>query len=166
MTTNTEHLIKVSDPAPIANGDIESAFLGAALLDPLVAPLYLDVPPEAFYFQEHQIIWEAMIYLARQGKPVDLTSVRVTILDYKHPDQASCLARLLDVVTGSYSHDFYMSVNIALIAGLSVAFYFITKIVFVGILIAFGAVILANTFVGLYYLLFPDVKDGSGEFLN
>lgn len=57
-------------------------------------------------------------------------------------------------------------INIALIAGLSVAFYFITKIVFVGILIAFGAVILANTFVGLYFLLFPDVKDGSGEFLN
>ena len=57
-------------------------------------------------------------------------------------------------------------INIAIIAGLAVAFYFITKIVFVGILIAFGIAILANTFVGLYYLLFPDVKDGSGEFLN
>ena len=109
MTTNTEHLIKVSDPAPIANGDIEAAFLGAALLDPLVAPLYLDVPSEAFYFQEHQIIWESMLYLSKQGKPVDLTSVRVTILDFKHPDHSGRLTQLLDSTTGAYNHDLYMS---------------------------------------------------------
>ena len=105
----TEHLIKVSDPAPIANGDIEAAFLGAALLDPLIAPLYLDVPSEAFYFQEHQIIWESMLYLAKQGKPVDLTSVRVTILDFKHPDHSGRLTQLLDSTTGAYNHDLYMS---------------------------------------------------------
>lgn len=56
--------------------------------------------------------------------------------------------------------------NIAAIAGLSVAFYFITKIVVAGILIAFGISIFINIVIGLYYLFFPDVKDGSGEFLN
>lgn len=56
-------------------------------------------------------------------------------------------------------------INIAIIAGLSVAFSFITKMIPIGILIGFGIAIVANTFVGLYYLLFPDIKDGSGEFL-
>ena len=60
----------------------------------------------------------------------------------------------------------WLFINLAIIAGLSVAFYFITKHIYAGILIAFAVSIIINSFIGLYYLLFPDVKDGSGEFLN
>ena len=112
------------------------------------------------------------------NETIDITSE----IDINNPEfkdafpRKKKLAFLLFVLLGWTGYPFYYVrkktlfpiwglINIGAIAGLSVAFYFITKIIVVGILIAFGISILVNTFVGLYYLLFPDVKDGSGEFL-
>jgi len=109
MTTSTEHLMKITDPAPIANGDVEAAFLGSALLDPLIAPLYLDVLPEAFYFQDHQIIWESIVSLAKRGQPTTMTACCTEIIDHRHPDMRARIAALVDQVISTCNHDHYMA---------------------------------------------------------
>lgn len=103
----TEHLIKISDPLPIASGDLEATFLGGALLDPLIAPLYLDIPIEAFYYSEHQIIWEAIVSLAKRGKPTTMTACSTEIVDHGHPDMRTRIAALVDQVVSTVNHDHY-----------------------------------------------------------
>lgn len=57
------------------------------------------------------------------------------------------------------------AINIVLIVGFSVLFSYVTKMIWLGILIGIGIIELVNICYGLFYLLFPDIKDGSGEFL-
>jgi replicative DNA helicase len=92
----------------IASLEIEAAFLGAALLDPLVPPLYLSVPPSVFYLREHSRIWEAILVLVREGKSVNLTSVRAACSDLGYQDVGTTIVSIMDTTIGSYAHADYM----------------------------------------------------------
>jgi replicative DNA helicase len=56
--------------------DMEQAVLGAALLDKDVILLLLDIlTPESFYSESHRIIFEGIIELYQNNKPVDLLTI-------------------------------------------------------------------------------------------
>ena len=56
--------------------------------------------------------------------------------------------------------------NISFIACVTLLVGLFAHMFWLGAVISCGSVLLFNTGVGLYYLLFPDIKDGSGEFIH
>lgn len=60
--------------------EAEMAVLGAILIDPEVLPLLQElVPPAAFYREAHQRIYQAMLALDRQDRPIDLVAVQAQL---------------------------------------------------------------------------------------
>lgn len=104
-----QDFISVADPAPIANIQAEEAFLGAALLDPVVSPQHLDISPEVFYLEDHKKIWEAMLMVAKKGKFPDLMMTLGVLIDAKHEGFQSKLAYLLEHCISSFNHAEYMA---------------------------------------------------------
>lgn len=100
--------LELIEQKPIANYECEAAFLGAALLDPTIAPQYLDVPTQVFYLSEHQKVWEGILEVCRSGRPVDLTTTAVTLVDLGYADMRGTLANLLDGSFTPGNHDAYM----------------------------------------------------------
>ena len=73
--------------------DVEKSVLGAMLIEREAIPQAIEVlPPEAFYSNKHQKVFEAIMSLFERGNPVDLVTVEEEL---KRRDQ-------LDMVGGSY----------------------------------------------------------------
>ena len=73
--------------------DVEKSVLGAMLIEREAIPQAIEVlPPEAFYSNKHQKVFEAILSLFERGNPVDLVTVEEEL---KRRDQ-------LDMVGGSY----------------------------------------------------------------
>ena len=60
----------------------------------------------------------------------------------------------------------WLAASLVLVAGLSVAFYFITHIIAVAILIGFGIGLIPNAAYGLVIYRKPSFKDGDGNLLK
>src|SRR5574343_1039295 len=59
-----------------ANPDIEGALLGIMLVDPRVINDVLEViTPEAMYKEEHKVVFEAILVLKNDHKPIDMLTV-------------------------------------------------------------------------------------------
>lgn len=90
------------DRTPPQNIDAEQAILGALLLDPeAVHTLPASLRPDDFYHHGHRLIFEAVLQLVDQGRPVDL----VTVTDELRRQEslakaggAAYVASLVDVV--------------------------------------------------------------------
>lgn len=73
--------------------DVEKSVLGAMLIEREAIPQAIEVlPPEAFYSDKHQHIYEAILSLFERGNPVDLVTLTEEL---KRRDQ-------LEAVGGSY----------------------------------------------------------------
>jgi replicative DNA helicase len=61
---------------PPQNRDLEEVVLGALMLDKDALPMVLEVlNAESFYVDAHQHIYQAMLNLFEQSKPVDMLTV-------------------------------------------------------------------------------------------
>ena len=66
------------DSVPPQNLEAEEAVLGGILLDPDAIGRVADVlQPEAFYLNAHREIFRTALMLHSQGKPTDLTAMRI-----------------------------------------------------------------------------------------
>lgn len=105
----SRNIVSIPEPTPIANVKAEEAFLGAALLDPLVSPQHLDICPEVFYLEDHQKIWESMLAVAKLGKFPDLMLTLGSLVDHGHDGFQSKLTRLLEHTISTHNHAEYMA---------------------------------------------------------
>lgn len=56
--------------------DLEEAVLGAVMLDKNSITDIVDIlSPESFYKEAHNILWEAILFLFRNGQPIDILTV-------------------------------------------------------------------------------------------
>ncbi len=79
MTKGVNRLEDLKPPCSLA---AEQALLGGVMLDPeRVHDLEGWLRPENFYYQRHQIVFEAMLELAGSDRPVDGGSGRGRDLD-------------------------------------------------------------------------------------
>jgi archaellum biogenesis ATPase FlaH len=66
--------------APIANPEAEQSVLGAILIQPqYLAEIAAIVSPDSFYWENHSLIFRAMLDLQERGDPVDLATVTLLL---------------------------------------------------------------------------------------
>lgn len=96
---------------PPQNVDAERSVLGAMLIDPEAIEKCLQhLEPEDFYQKSHQIIYQAVLELNRQGGAVDLITLSDYLQAQDHLKQAggtSVLASLVDEVVSSANVESY-----------------------------------------------------------
>jgi replicative DNA helicase len=73
--SDTNKLIP-ADVRPPAAPDIEAAVLGACMLEKYAITKVIDIlQPESFYLKEHQLIFDAMLGLFNDSKPIDTVTM-------------------------------------------------------------------------------------------
>jgi len=89
---------------PPQNLEAEEAILGGILLDPeAIARVAEFLPPEAFYLQAHQTIYQAAIALQTQGKPTDLMTVSTWLGDQQLLEKVGGKAKLAQLADRTVS---------------------------------------------------------------
>lgn len=84
--------------------EAEKSLLGSLLLDPrLVAAAYEALTPEDFYFERHQIIFEAICTLFNQGHPLDLVTLADALESMGKLEAVGSLAYLTDLTLATPS---------------------------------------------------------------
>lgn len=93
-----------SHALPPQNVDAEESILGGILLDPEAMGRVADVlRPEAFYISTHKEIYNAILALHTQGKPVDLMSVTTWLYDNELLDKVGGQSKLAQLVERTVS---------------------------------------------------------------
>lgn len=102
------------DRVPPHNLEAEQALLGAILLDNEVILYAQDkVKPSDFYRQSHALLYEVMLDLLKQNKPMDTVMIRDHCTNKGILEKiggVEYLVRLQDVVPTSASHDYYSQI--------------------------------------------------------
>lgn len=89
---------------PPQNVDAEESILGGILLDPEAMGRVADVlRPEAFYINTHKEIYQAILALHTQGKPVDLMSVTTWLYDHELLAKVGGQSKLAELVERTVS---------------------------------------------------------------
>jgi len=99
------------DRVPPQNIEAEQAVLGSILLeaDALVTAMER-LRPEDFYQPVHRMIYETMIELGEEGKPIDLVTLTAALQDKQRLEEAGgvdYLSKLLSVVPTAANVDYY-----------------------------------------------------------
>lgn len=95
----------MSNDRPIASPEIEEAFLGALILDPVLAPQYTHIPPDAFYLDVHQSVWRAIVSAVKSGGLPEMTLVAAHLRDMGVENAQDMVYGLLQNAVSSYNHD-------------------------------------------------------------
>lgn len=96
---NNRTLAPIAGRVPPHDLGAEAALVSSALLKPALIPeLAATVAPEDFYSPAHQIIWQAIVAVHADNRPVDLVTVASWLRDRERLTQAGGPAYLADVV--------------------------------------------------------------------
>jgi replicative DNA helicase len=79
----------VTTPLPPYDLEAERAVLGAVLLEPDLAPLVVELPPEVFHAEKHRDVARAMAEVLRRGDPPDAMTIRAEMEAQKTYDPAT-----------------------------------------------------------------------------
>jgi len=101
---------------PPQNLESEVALLGAILLNPeTLHDIITRVSPKVFYSDRHKTIFQSILDLYRNGKPVDLVSLSVYLKDSKQIERCggnSYIAQLVDAVPSAANIEHYADIVI------------------------------------------------------
>lgn len=105
-----------SDRIPPYSEEAERGVLGAALLDAVrVIPLAVErgLQPDSFYVPAHQALFEVMLGMVHEGRPVDLLTVGDRLRDLKQIEGiggAAFLERLVDSTPTAAHAEYYVDI--------------------------------------------------------
>ena len=107
---------KVSQRVPPSSEDAERGVLGSALLDAgRVIDLCIaqQLSPESFYVQWHRVLFEQLVAMQNEGRPVDLLTVTQRLRDLGLLDQVggnAYIEKLIDFTPTSAHAEYYIDI--------------------------------------------------------
>lgn len=91
------------DRVPPYNEDAERAVLGSVLLNPNSVGTALEIlrgkPEEIFYFPAHQFIYEAILSLYQEARPIDAIVLKERLFADGHLEEAGGIAYIADLTS-------------------------------------------------------------------
>ncbi|MEO5929372.1 MAG: replicative DNA helicase [Candidatus Kapaibacterium sp.] len=94
------HLDHTADRTPPHSKDAEMSVLGAMMLDKEAASKVIQiVPPDAFYYETHRIVYTAMLALTDRNQPIDIITLN---------DELRRMGKLADVGGSHYLSELNM----------------------------------------------------------
>ncbi len=99
---------------PPHNQEAEQSVLGAILIDSSSIALVSELlKPEHFYFKENQLVYQAMLALFQENKPIDILTLSSELKkqkSYKESGGKTYLSQLVDIVPTSANIEHYARV--------------------------------------------------------
>lgn len=94
--------------------DAEQCLLGACMIDDEALMMVIDrITPDMFYHPAHGIIWDAVLQLTADGKPVDLVTVTQYLTDagvLQRIGGAVYVASLIDLIATTSNVEYYANI--------------------------------------------------------